>query len=82
MPRQKTFDVVRSRMAKVGDHDAVRRVCVEAPVAFEYNGIGYAAMMATPADLEAFAIGFTLGEGLDTNAAEIEDIAVHELGGG
>jgi FdhD protein len=49
-----------------------RDVPVEAPVAFEYDGVGYAVMMASPADLEDYAVGFTLAERL---AASIDDIA-------
>jgi len=53
-----------------------RTLAVEVPVAVEVNGIGYAVMMATPADLEDFAWGFVaserLGEVIDfeTHAAE------------
>lgn len=52
-----------------------RSLAVEAPVAFEYNGIAYAVMMATPIDLDDFAVGFTLAERLVDRAGEI--IAVH-----
>ena len=38
----------------------------EAPVAIEINGIGYAVMMATPADLVDYALGFCLSEQLIT----------------
>ena len=41
-----------------------RMVAVEAPVAIEVDGIGYAVMMMTPAELEAFAVGFMLTERL------------------
>jgi FdhD protein len=36
----------------------------EVPVAIEINGLGYAVMMATPADLEDFAVGFVAAERL------------------
>jgi len=50
----------------------------EAPVALEFNGLSYAVMLATPADLEDFARGFALTEGLAQTAADISDIAVAE----
>jgi FdhD protein len=45
-------------------------VAVETPVALVFNGISHAVMMATPADLEAFALGFAVSEGLLSSAAE------------
>ncbi|MDE8652494.1 formate dehydrogenase accessory sulfurtransferase FdhD [Novosphingobium album (ex Liu et al. 2023)] len=54
----------------------------EAPVALEFNGLAYAVMMATPAELEDFAIGFALCEGLAADAGEVTDIAVAEVENG
>jgi FdhD protein len=51
----------------------------EVPVALEFNGLSYAVMMATPQDLEDFAIGFALNEGLAASPAEVADIAVAEV---
>ncbi len=50
--------------------DLTRALAVEAPVAIEINGIGYAVMMATPADLEDYALGFCMSEQLIASPAD------------
>lgn len=62
--------ILRPDVATPGE----RRLAVEAPVAVEVDGIGYAVMMMTPADLQAFAVGFMLTERLADRAADVVDI--------
>jgi len=50
----------------------------EAPVALEFNGLAYAVMMATPTDLEDFALGFALTEGLAKAPGDVADLDVAE----
>ena len=46
-------------------------VAEEVPVALEFNGISHAVMLVTPLDLEDFALGFALSEGILDNAGEL-----------
>ncbi|MFN3304491.1 MAG: formate dehydrogenase accessory sulfurtransferase FdhD, partial [Roseateles sp.] len=49
-------------------------VAVEMPVALTVNGVSQAVMLATPADLEDFALGFALVEGWIDQPGELLDV--------
>ena len=60
-----------SAVETVTDH-----VGQEWPVALVFNGISHAVMMCTPRDLEAFAVGFAISEGIVERGSDIQDIEV------
>lgn len=71
-------------MFRIGFGDQPARAAPESlaqehPIAFEYNGLGYAVMLGSPRDLDDFAIGFTASEGLIRRADEVLAVAIAPL---
>ena len=63
------------RIAADGTHTTIDRwIAHETPIAIEVNGIGYAVLMATPADIEDFVTGFLLSERLIDRPADLLDL--------
>jgi FdhD protein len=53
-----------------------RLLAEEVPVAFSYDGTTHAVLMATPDDLEEFALGFSFTEGIISAPTEIAELSV------
>src|SRR5215475_9403889 len=54
--------------------ERVETVAEETPVAIVYNGIPHVVMMATPQDLEDFALGFSITEELIGSPADLQGV--------
>lgn len=68
------------RILRDGSQQTIDRVVAdETPIAIEYNGLGYAVLMASAADLEDLAFGFSRAERLIDDARQIVDVAAHAV---
>lgn len=64
------------RWSLTGHEDRIDAIAEETPVALIYNGVPHVVMMASPKDLEDFAVGFSLSEGLLASVDDIEALQV------
>ena len=80
--RKATTQISRLAHRASGTAAANRMVPEETPVAFSFAGTTHAVMMASPADFEDFALGFSLTEGIIAKPEEIETIEVEDHGAG
>lgn len=62
----------------LGQQPRAAFVAEEVPIGLMYGGIPHAVMMASPADLDDFAVGFSVTEGIIKTAADVRSIEVSE----
>lgn len=74
-PSHREYDVQRRR----GEAKSVQtdEVVEEVAIALVYNGQPHVVMLATPLDLEDFALGFSLTEGIVESVSEVSAVRVH-----
>ena len=80
--REPLTSITRIARRASGTRAAARTLPEETPVALSYAGTTHAVMMASPADLEDFAVGFSLTEGVIASPGEIETIEIEQAGEG
>jgi FdhD protein len=81
-PAHARVSVLRARGGRIESAPRDDLVAEETPVALEYNGISHATLLATPADLEDFALGFSLTEGIVDAASDVRGIDLRPECGG
>ncbi|SNT71879.1 FdhD protein [Paracoccus seriniphilus] len=83
MALPETSAAIAASHVRPGSRRALRRVLPEeTAVAMVYDGTSHAVMMATPADLVDFSVGFSLTEGIISDPGEIgsHEIVPHPQG--
>lgn len=71
-----------ARIDAGGELALAETLAEETPVALLYNGEPHVVMLATPAQLDDFALGFSLSEGIVAQAGDVRllDVVVRETG--
>ena len=75
-PGAVSAEVVIERWTRGARAHTTDQVAEETPVALVYHDVPHVVMLATPADLEDYAYGFTLSEGLVARSDEIRGVEV------
>ncbi len=75
-PKEVSSEVTVDRWSQGATTHTTDQVAEECPIALVYHNVPHVVMLATPANLEDFAVGFTLSEGLVGRPDEIREVEV------
>ena len=80
-PPDPTIPAATRRIGRAAWHggafvEGERDIPEEMPIALSYNRVSHAVMMASPLDLEDFALGFSLSEQIVATPGEIEEVGI------
>lgn len=75
-------EVWRAQEDETTIEKGIDQVASEVAVALVYNGVSHVVMMASPINLEAFALGFSLTEGIVDKTGDIYEIQIQRLEAG
>jgi FdhD protein len=75
-PKSVSAEVTVDRWVQGTTTHTTDQVAEEVPVALIYHNVPHVVMLATPANLEDYAVGFTLSEGLVARPDEIREVTV------
>lgn len=81
-PPEREHGAVRRRILRMREGRVAAAddwIAAEIPIALHYNGQPHVVMMATPDDLEDFALGFSLSEAVIAGPAELQAVEVSPL---
>src|SRR5579862_1879991 len=75
-PKSVSSEVTIDRWNQGATTHTTDQLAEESPIAIVYHNVPHVVMLATPANLEDFAVGFTLSEGLVGRPDEIRSVEV------
>ena len=75
-PKSVSTEVTVDRWSQGATTHTTDQVAEEVPVALVFHNVPHVVMLATPANFEDFAVGFTLSEGLVAHPDEIREVEV------